>query len=237
MIHSDAFIGKLNNLNQIDKFKYIGGNDNDVGYSVDLDSNNDVFLYGTTASSNNFPTPDYTNYYSDNFHSKNEGVSNVTGDCYIYGFNKNLILKWGTYFHGAESTQNSDDFAYGMHISPLDEMYIVGATTTYGPGAIFPLRDLGSAFYDETNTSGIKTGLISRFNVAQDEFPTSLTENTPNETNDLYKMTSYEKNKFLIRNRTRNKIAISVMTIKGKTLTSEREIGKNGAKTMAMSHS
>ncbi len=93
---------------------YYGGiNYNDIR-GIKADSQNNIVIAGRTQSPTNIST----------FGSHQENNQGGT-DAYIVKFNELGVRVWGTYVGG-----NSDDFAFGLDIDNLNNIYIVGGTSS-----------------------------------------------------------------------------------------------------------
>jgi hypothetical protein len=96
--------------------------DIDIGYGVALDLTGNVFVVGTT-SSTNFPIttnniPDVSGF----LRATNSGGNDV----FVIAFNTNAsALLCSAYLGGL-----SDDFGYGIAVDPADNAYIVGTTSS-----------------------------------------------------------------------------------------------------------
>jgi len=89
---SDGFIAKFNNLGQLTWVTYFGGNEMDIISSIDFDSLSDVYIVGSTQSSNNIASI-----------NANQSVLNGISDFFIAKFTPTGILEWSTYYGGTES--------------------------------------------------------------------------------------------------------------------------------------
>lgn len=89
---SDAYLAKFNQNGILIWGTYYGGTDseNSERYSIDINVNDEIFLFGSTWSSNNIST---LNTYSETL--------NGSEDCFIVKFNKYGSRIWGTYFGGS----------------------------------------------------------------------------------------------------------------------------------------
>jgi hypothetical protein len=115
---SDAFVTKLNAAGSaVDYSTYLGGNGNDSGHGIALDSAGDAYITGYTQSTN-FPTQNpeqSTNKlgYGDAFVTK----LNPSGSALIYS----------TYLG-----DTSDDAGYGIAVNSNGEAYVTGYTSSTG---------------------------------------------------------------------------------------------------------
>jgi gliding motility-associated-like protein len=93
---------------------YYGGiNYNDIR-GIKADSQNNIVITGQTQSPINIST---VGSHQENYQANR--------DAYIVKFNEAGMRIWGTYFGG-----NNDDFAFGLDIDNLDNIYIVGGTSS-----------------------------------------------------------------------------------------------------------
>lgn len=93
---------------------YYGGiNYNDIR-GIKVDSQNNIVITGQTQSPINIST---VGSHQENYQTN--------GDAYIVKFNESGVRIWGTYFGG-----NNNDFAFGLDIDNLNNIYIVGGTSS-----------------------------------------------------------------------------------------------------------
>jgi hypothetical protein len=115
----DMFAAKFNNTGQRIWATYCGGANNDYGYGIKTDINNNVFITGFS-NSGNFPvTPDA-------FQLTNGGGD----DCFIIKFNSAGQRVWATYYGGS-----LNDDADAVTIDNAGNILLTGAT--YSPN--FPV--------------------------------------------------------------------------------------------------
>jgi hypothetical protein len=112
---------------------YFGGNNNDFGNGIAVDSSNKAYIVGTTQSSTNFPifpvnppgvfqpTP---GSFQDAFVAKLDPDPNLP--------DPNDALIYSTYFGG-----NNNDFGNGIAVDSSNNAYVTGATLSTN----FPLQD------------------------------------------------------------------------------------------------
>lgn len=137
----DAFIGLFTSNGVRNWSSYFGGNGLDVGYSVCNDDNNQIYITGSTYSSNNIASVGA-------FQSQLSGNS----DAFISKFNNLGQRLWSTYYGG-----NQGETIYGSCIASDQTIYIVGSTqsttgitTTNG--------------FQMTYSGGIIDGFLANFN-------------------------------------------------------------------------
>lgn len=116
---------------------FLGGNDNDEGFSIVIDDDENIYVTGFTDSTN-FPTKNAYNEYS-----------NGGSDVFLSSFTSDGELRWSTYFGGSEE-DNAEDIA----IDSEGNIYISGHTRSTD----FPLVN---AF--DTDFSDFADGFIASF--------------------------------------------------------------------------
>ncbi len=108
----DAFLVKFNSNGTRLWASYYGGDEDEEAITCVINSNDDVYLLGTTRSTNKIASilgHQYT--YGGN------------GDAFIVKFNSNGTRSWGTYYGDVNTDQ-----AYGGTIDANDNVYMVGRT-------------------------------------------------------------------------------------------------------------
>jgi len=109
---------------------YYGGSDQEYQASVSADTNNNVFLFGTTASTNNISSPG-------SFQNTSGGGGS---DSYLAKFDANGVRLWATYYGGAGTDgswsnvtdQQGNIYLYGYVLDGLS------GSTLYSPGSHQP---------------------------------------------------------------------------------------------------
>lgn len=145
----DAFITKINATGSALVYStYLGGDSADEARAVALDSSGDVYVAGTTTSSN-FPLKDAF-----------QGThGNVFGhDAFVTKINAaGSALTYSTYLGG-----DSEDRAYGIAVNSSGNAYVVGATLSSNFPVAHPVRSpfisFQDAFVTQLNPAG--SGLV-----------------------------------------------------------------------------
>jgi len=136
----DVFVSKFNNdLSALSASTFIGGNSTDRAYAIALDSSYNVYITGCT-NSTNYPT---INAY--------QAVNNGNYDAFISKLSNDLSTLLSSTYVGSSSY----DYAYGIALDPLDNVYITGYTNS----ANYPMT---SDVYQTANNGGYDA-FVSKF--------------------------------------------------------------------------
>jgi len=116
----DVFVTKLNAAGNALLFStYLGGSQDDIGYSIALDPNNNIYVTGYTESSsadpNGFPTL--------NPMQANNNSTIGFRDAFVTKINSNNTLSYSTYLGGWKN-----DIGYGITADSTGNAYITGST-------------------------------------------------------------------------------------------------------------
>ena len=145
----EAFILKYNLTGIRQWATYYGGSDYDGGSSINADSNNNIFVSGSTYSVD-FPIQDpgggvfFQGTYGGGY-----------GDVFILKFNVNGIRLWATYYGG-----DSSDYGGSITINANNNIYITGSTQSTN----FPIQNSGSGAYYQGTYGGNIDAFILMFN-------------------------------------------------------------------------
>lgn len=108
----DAFLAKFNQNGVRIWGTYFGGANQDFGYEIDCDSENNIYFVGSTNSSNGIF-----------FNSGYQSVPTSIDDGFVAKFSPNGTILWGTYVGGNEA-----DYLYGVKNYVNDGVLITGLT-------------------------------------------------------------------------------------------------------------
>ncbi|MBJ7427639.1 MAG: SBBP repeat-containing protein [Bacteroidia bacterium] len=142
----DAFVAKFNSNGVRQWATYYGGNNNDVGYGITIDANENIIIVGQTFSSNVIATI-----------GAHQTVYGGAGDAFVAKFNSNGIRLWATYFGGTNADKGN-----GIITDTSGNIIITGQTnSTNGittTGTHQTLNGGGSfdAFIAKFNSNGIR---------------------------------------------------------------------------------
>ncbi len=148
---NDAFILKFNNSGVRLWATYYGGNNNDYGYSICADSQDNIYVLGITTSAN-FPTQQLTGAYWQAF---NLGGS----DFFILKFNSFGVCLWSTYYGGTSNesfTFNNYNF---ICRDSIDNVYITG----FSMSTNFPTQQMAGEYW-QPSISGSEDAVLMKFN-------------------------------------------------------------------------
>ena len=108
----DAFLAKFNQNGARIWGTYFGGSNQDSGYEIDCDSENNIYFVGSTNSSNGIF-----------FNSGYQSVPTSIDDGFVAKFSPSGNILWGTYVGGNES-----DYLYGVKNYVNDGVLVAGLT-------------------------------------------------------------------------------------------------------------
>ncbi|HUT81230.1 MAG TPA: SBBP repeat-containing protein [Candidatus Bathyarchaeia archaeon] len=126
---TDVTISKFSSDGELLWSTYLGGNGNEYGSGIALDSDNNCFVTGCTGS-NNFPTLNA-------FNSTYGGL----GEAFVLKLSTSGSLLWSTYLGG-----NEEEYGIGIVVANDDSCYIIGYTFSFD----FPMLNA----YDNTCNGG-----------------------------------------------------------------------------------
>ncbi len=124
---------------------YYGGSDDDYASSICVDSQNNIYLAGTTQSTN-CPTQQFASAYW-----QMPGADFY--DVIILKFNSQGIRQWAT-LYGAEEP----DVANSICVDKQDNLYVIGITYS----KFFPTQQFASAYW-QSNNAGYSNAFVLKF--------------------------------------------------------------------------
>ena len=136
--YTDAFITKFNASGALLWSTFLGGGGSESGYSILLDSSDNIIVSGYTSSAN-YPV---LNGYDETHNGGNDG--------FVTKFNSSGALLWSTYL-GAEEADYCNSVAFDSN----ENIIVIGITYS----ANFPVLN----GYDETLSAGYRDAFITKF--------------------------------------------------------------------------
>ncbi len=128
-----------------------GGLGSDKAYSLCFDSEDNLYIVGSTSSRDDFPTLQKPGaYWQLWFPSNFFGIDHS----FILMFDKNNELKWATFYGGANM-----DNAWSVACDHEDNIYMVGSSSSND----FPVQELPGA-YNQLSIAGAINATIVKFN-------------------------------------------------------------------------
>ncbi len=143
----DAVVSKLNsNLSSLIFSTYLGGNGAEAGYSIQLNSANELYVTGGTMSSN-FPTT--------------SGVLNPTYRGNVDGFITKLSPAGNTILASTFIGTTSYDQTYAIQLDQSQDVYVVGQTTGAYPVSSGVYNNANSSTFVHKLNPNLTTSLLS----------------------------------------------------------------------------
>ncbi len=143
----DTFIAKLDpNLENLIASTYFGGTGNEYYIKLAVAQNNDIFISGTTASSNDFPRS--STAFDTSFNGL--GTSPYPGDLFISRISSDLTALHASTFLGGHDCE----FGEELLVDATDNVYLAGWTSSSN----FPTT---SGAYDRSFNGGVFDAFIS----------------------------------------------------------------------------
>ena len=149
---NEVFILKFNSNGVRQWATFYGGSNDDFGYSITTDINNNILVTGETHS-DDFPlhNPGGGAYFQDSI-----GYGYFHHDIFILKFNSNGVRQWATFYGG-----NGSDKGRSITTDGLSNILITGETES----TIFPVYNPGGgAYYQDTNGGEWYDAFILKFN-------------------------------------------------------------------------
>lgn len=137
----DAFLVKFNADGIRQWATYYGGFDNDHSHSCSVDASGNVYLVGTTLSSNNIST------------SQGHQTTHGGGvfDAFLVKFNASGVRQWATYYGG-----DGDDRGRSCPLDAAGNIYICGRTESSS--------NIASSGSHQSTYGGVRDGYLAKFN-------------------------------------------------------------------------
>ncbi|MCC6583964.1 MAG: SBBP repeat-containing protein [Chitinophagales bacterium] len=139
----DGFLVKFNSAGVRQWATYYGGTNFDAAQAVFLDTQNNIYISGTTGSANNISTAGafQTNYIGRN------------NDAFLVKFNSTGVRQWGTYYGGLGVEVPS-----GLSVDGQNNVYMIGSTDSD--------TGISTAGAYQTTRGGANDAFIVKFNTA-----------------------------------------------------------------------
>ena len=147
----DIVILKFNNLGVRLWATYYGGNNDDGGQSICSDSYDNIYISGSTESTN-FPVQQLSGAY---WQANNVSLASLRETMFILKFNDQGVRLWATYY-GGDGEESADEII----VDSQDNLFIVGSTTSF----YFPTQYLTGAYWQPNRSCNIGTAFILKFN-------------------------------------------------------------------------
>ena len=142
----DAFVSKFSSDGALTWSTFFGGESNELGTAIVVDSNDNIIVTGVTKSTN-FPVK---NAYDSTF---NENTSQ--SDAFLSKFSTNGSLIWSTFLGGSKADVGAD-----LAIDTEDHIVLVGGTIS----ADFPLKNAYDPTYNDKSSESKGDAFVSSFN-------------------------------------------------------------------------
>lgn len=136
----DAFVAKFDPLGMLVFSTYLGGSGNDQGSGIAVDSNRNIYVTGSTTSSN-FPTK--------SAYQATYGGGSFDG--FLTEYNSTGFLSFSTYLGGSSS-----DIPFDMAVDSNGNSYITGSTSSSN----FPTKNAYNATY---GGNGVDDAFLTKF--------------------------------------------------------------------------
>jgi len=148
----DLFVMKFNSNGVRQWATYYGGNNEDKGYSITSDNNNNILITGKTESIN-FPVqnPGGGTY----FQGTHGGGGANYDDVFILKFNSSGVRQWATYYGG-----NEKDIGHSITADNNNNILVTGETQSSN----FPIHNPGGGVYYQGTNAGYQDIFILKFN-------------------------------------------------------------------------
>ena len=148
--YGDAFVTKFTPRGRLVWGTYYGGNGDDRGFGITIDSGTNILFIGCTSSTNNIAsTGAHQTYYAGGYGS--------WGDAFFAKFSANGVRYWGTYYGGT-----GDDGGCGIVADSVSNVFISGITnSTSGIATSGSFQATNAGGYDAFLSAFINNGTLS----------------------------------------------------------------------------
>lgn len=160
---SEAYLAKFDSAGVRIWGTYYGDDKNEVGYDCDVDSLDNIYLFGES-----YAAPTGSNVVTANAHQPTFGGGPGYGDGFMAMFDSAGVRQYGTYYGGSNI-----DRIYSGCVSPGGEVYLAGETNTPSSLAEFGIKSFGS--YQPT-FGGVEDAFIAK--LGQCPMPLTIGVNT-----------------------------------------------------------
>lgn len=147
---TDAFILKFDSLFNRRWGTLFGGSSTEEAYELSKDDYDNIFIVGSTGSSDMFLQDPGGNSYFQN--------TSINGDVFLLQVDPSDMLVWSTYLGGS-----SWDYSYSIHVGVNHHVYTCG--TTYSN--TFPKVNPGNGAYFQNNFFTSIDGYVAKFGSAE----------------------------------------------------------------------
>jgi hypothetical protein len=142
----DAFLVKFNSLGVRQWATYYGGSGEDNGYNCATDMSGNIYLAGSTFSSNNIASGGHRNTQGD------------SANAFLVKFNNAGVRQWATYYGGINFSGSDKDYSGGF-------CAIDGSGNVYLSGNTMSTSNIASGGYQNT-FGGMMDAFLVKFNNA-----------------------------------------------------------------------
>lgn len=149
----DLAILKFSNTGVLIWSTFVGGTGDDNGVALACDANNEVWVTGSSLSTN-FPTLAWGSAYYQPAYAGGTSSTYEGGDVVMLKFNNSGVMQWSTYFGGMYN-----DCAYSMDNDPSGNIWITGRTASND----LPVLNIGGSAYYQGTFGGLEDVFITKF--------------------------------------------------------------------------
>lgn len=149
----DICILKFSNLGALIWCTYYGGTDHDNGNSVSIDNAGNVYVAGSSLSTN-FPLMNLSGAFNQGVYAGGSNAMSEGGDAVLIKFTNTGVLLWSTFYGGS-----GNDVARGVVADGNGNVFMTGWTESTN----FPLNNPGAGAYYQGTNGGGKDGFLVKF--------------------------------------------------------------------------